>query len=58
MNEKRFFTSSMTSQATEETDDNTVSGWSVPEEIQQILYGTSNVHFKKVRTAKIEQIRL
>ncbi|XP_032069124.1 ciliogenesis and planar polarity effector 1 isoform X3 [Thamnophis elegans] len=47
MNEKRFFTSTMTSQATEETDDNTVSGWSVPEEIQQILYGTSNVHFKK-----------
>ncbi|XP_034298270.1 ciliogenesis and planar polarity effector 1 isoform X3 [Pantherophis guttatus] len=47
VNEKRFFTSSMTSQGTEETDDNTVSGWSVPEEIQQILYGTSNVHFKK-----------
>ncbi|XP_058026095.1 ciliogenesis and planar polarity effector 1 isoform X3 [Ahaetulla prasina] len=47
VNEKRFFTSSMTSQTTEETDDNTVSGWSVPEEIQQILYGTSNVHFKK-----------
>ncbi|XP_026569559.1 ciliogenesis and planar polarity effector 1 [Pseudonaja textilis] len=47
MNEKRFFTSSMTSQATEETDDNTVSGWSVPEEIQQILYGTSNAHSNK-----------
>ncbi|KAG8131163.1 hypothetical protein E2320_017971 [Naja naja] len=47
MNEKRFFTSSMTSQATEETDDNSVSGWSVPEEIQQILYGTSNAYFNK-----------
>ncbi|ETE69116.1 putative protein C5orf42, partial [Ophiophagus hannah] len=39
--------SSMTSQATEETDDNSVSGWSVPEEIQQILYGTSNAYFNK-----------
>lgn len=43
----------MTSQATEETEDNTVSGWSVPEEIQQILYGTSNAYFNKVGTANV-----
>ncbi|XP_070599532.1 ciliogenesis and planar polarity effector 1 [Erythrolamprus reginae] len=47
MNGKRVFTSRMASQAAEEIDDNSMSGWSVPEEIQQILYGTSNVHFKK-----------
>ncbi|XP_063149235.1 ciliogenesis and planar polarity effector 1 [Candoia aspera] len=47
VSQKRLLTSSMTSQATEETEDDTVSVWSVPDEIQQILYGTSNSHFKK-----------
>ncbi|KAM6474288.1 ciliogenesis and planar polarity effector 1 [Liasis olivaceus] len=47
VSQKRLLTSSMTSQATEETEDDIVSVWSVPDEIQQILYGTSNSYFKK-----------
>ncbi|XP_062984212.1 ciliogenesis and planar polarity effector 1 [Elgaria multicarinata webbii] len=47
VSQRRFLTTDTETQANEESEDDAVSVWSVPDEIQQILYGSSNFHFKK-----------
>ncbi|XP_044287142.1 ciliogenesis and planar polarity effector 1 isoform X3 [Varanus komodoensis] len=46
MSQRRFLNADSVTQGTEESDD-AVSVWSVPDEIQQILYGSSKSHSKK-----------
>ncbi|XP_078240608.1 ciliogenesis and planar polarity effector 1 isoform X7 [Pogona vitticeps] len=42
MNQRRLPTAETATEASEESDDAAMSSWSVPDEIQQILYGSSN----------------
>uniref|UniRef100_A0ABM5FU50 Ciliogenesis and planar polarity effector 1 isoform X1 n=1 Tax=Pogona vitticeps TaxID=103695 RepID=A0ABM5FU50_9SAUR len=42
MNQRSLPTAETATQASEESDDGAMSSWSVPDEIQQILYGSSN----------------